>query len=74
MEGAHPTHKSARDSMKDTTTLSSPWGNGCSEHNLDGTLRTKGCLIGHCAFVPRMGSRTQNIELGPGPARSYNTK
>ena len=74
MEGAHTTHKAASDSMKDATTLSSPAGNGSSEHNPDGTLRTKGCVIGHRAFVPRMGSRTQNIELGPGPAQSYNTK
>ena len=74
MEGAHTTHKAASDSMKDATTLSSPAGNGSSEHNPEGTLRTKGCVIGHRAFVPRMGSRTQNIELRPGPARSYNTK
>jgi len=74
MEGAHTTHKAASDSMKDATTLSSPAGNGSSEHNPDGTLRTTGCVIGHRAFVPRMGSRTQNIELGPGPAQSYNTK
>jgi len=60
--------------MKDTTTLSSPAGNGSSEHNPDGTWRTKGCVIGHRAFVPRIESRTQNIELGPGPAQSYNTK
>jgi len=60
--------------MKDATTLSSPGGNGSSEHNPDSTLRTKSCVIGHRAFVPRMGSRTQSIELGPGPAQSYNTK
>jgi len=74
MEGAHTGHKAANDSMKDATTLSSPAGNGTSEHNLDSTLRTQGCVIGHHALVPRMGSRTQNIELGPGPAQSYNTK
>jgi len=74
VEGAHTTHKAASDSMKDATTLSSPAGNVSSEHNPDGTLRTKGCVIGHRAFVPRMGSRTQNIELRPGPAQSYNTK
>jgi len=74
MEGAHTTHKAATDNMKDTTTLSSPAGNGSSEHNPDGTLITKGSVIEHRAFVPRMGSRTQNIELGPGPAQSYNTK
>ena len=74
MEDPHTTHKAASDSLKDATTLSSPAGNGSSEHNLDCTLRTKGCVIGHRAFVPRMGSRTQNIELGPGPAQSYNTK
>jgi len=60
--------------MKNATTLSSPAGNRSSEHNPDGTLRTKGCVIGHCGLVPRMGSRTQNIELGPGPAQSYKTK
>jgi len=74
MEGIQTTHKAASDSMKDTTTLSSPAGNGSSEHNLDGTLRTKGCVIGHRAFVPPMGSRRHNIELGPGPAQSYNMK
>jgi len=74
MEGAHTTHKAASNSMKDATTLSSPAGNRGSEHNPDGTLRTKGYVIGHRPFVPRMGSRTQNIELGPGPAQSYNTK
>jgi len=60
--------------MKDATTQCSPAGNGSSEHNPDGTLRPKGCVIGQCAFVPRMRSRMQNIELGPGPAQSYNTK
>jgi len=74
MEGAQTTHKGASDSMKDATTMSSPAGNGSSEHNTDGTLRTKGWVIRHCAFVPRMGSQTENIELGPGPAHSYNTK
>jgi len=74
MEGAHTTHKAASDRMKDATTLSSPAGNGSSEHNPDGTLKTKGCVPGYRAFVARIGSRTQNIELGPGPAQSYNTK
>jgi len=74
MEGAHTTHKAASDSMKNATTLSSPAGNRSSEHNPDGTLRTKGYVIGHRAFVPRMVSRTQNIQLGPGPAQSSNTK
>jgi len=74
MEGAQTTHNAASDRMKDATTLSSPAGNGSSEHNPNGTLRTKGCVIGHRAFVPQMGSRTQNIELRPGPAQSYNMK
>jgi len=74
MEGPHTTDKAACHSMKDATTLYSPAGKGRWEHNLDCTLRTGGCVIGHRAFVPRMGSRTQNIELGPGPAQSYNTK
>jgi len=76
MEGAQTTHnlKAASDSIKDATTLSSPAGNSSGEHNPEGTLRIKGCVIGHCAFVPQMGSRRQNIELGPGPAQSYNTK
>jgi len=74
MERAQMTHKTASDSMNNATTLSSPAGNGSSEHNPNRTLRTNGCVIGHRAFVPRMGSRTQNIELGPGPAHSYNTK
>jgi len=60
--------------MKDATTVSSAAGNGSSQHNLESTLRSKDCVIGHRAFVPRMGSQTQNIELGPGPAQSYNTK
>jgi len=74
MEGAHTTHKTTSHSMKDATTLSSPAGNRSSEYNPDCTLRTKGCVIGHRAFVPRMGSRTQNIELGPRPAQSCNTR
>jgi len=74
MEGAHAAHKAARDSMKNATTLSSSAGNGSSEHNPNGTLRTKGWVIGHRAFVPGMVSQTQNIELGPWPAQSYNTK
>jgi len=74
MEGAQTTHNAASDSMKYATTLSSPAGNGSSEHNPDGTLRTKGCFIGHRAFVPPMGSRTHNIQLGPRLAQSYKTK
>jgi len=73
MEGAQTTHSAASDCMKNLTTLRSPAGNKSSEDNPDGTLRTKGCVIGHCAFVPRMGSPTQTIELGLGPAQSYNT-
>jgi len=60
--------------MKNATTQSSPVGNGSSKHIPEGTLRTKGCVIGHCAFVPWMESWTQHIELGPGPAQSYNMK
>jgi len=74
MEGAYTTNMAASDSTKDATTLSSPAGNRSSEHNPDRTLRTKSCVIGRRAFVPRMGSRPQNIELGPGPAQSYNAK
>jgi len=74
MEGAHTTHKAASDTMKDATTLSAPAGNGRSEHNPDCTLRTKGYVIGHSAIVPRMGSQTHNIELGPGQDQSYNTQ
>jgi len=73
MEGAQTTPKAVSDSMKDATTVSSPARNGSSEHNPEGTLRTKGCVIGHPAFVPQMGSQTHNIELGPGPAQSYTT-
>jgi len=74
MEGAQTAHKAASDSMKNATTLSSPAGNASSEHNLDGTLRTKACVIGQPAFVLRMGSRTQQIELGPRSAQSYYKK
>jgi len=74
MEGAHTTHKAASDSMKNAKTLSSPVGNGSSEHNPEGSLRTKGCLVRHRAFIPRIGSRPQNIELGPGAAQSFKTK
>ena len=74
MEGAHTTHKAASDSMKDATTLSSPAGNGSSEYNQYCTLWTQGSFIRPCAMVPRMGSWTKNIELGPGPAQAYNTK
>jgi len=45
MEGAHTTHKAARDNMKNATTLSCPAGNGSSEHNPNGTLRTTSCVI-----------------------------
>ena len=74
IEGTQTTYKAASDSMKDATTLGSPAGNGSSEHNPDVRLRTKGCDIGHRAFVTRMGPRTQSIEPGPRPARSYHTK
>jgi len=74
MEHAGPTHNAASDSMKDATGLRSPAGNGSSEDNLDGTLWMKGCVIGYCVFVPRMGSRRQNIELGPRLAQSNNKK
>jgi len=69
MAGTQTTHNAGSDSIKNATPLSSPAGNGSSEHNPNGTLRTKGCVIGHCAFVPQMGSRTQNIKHGPGPAQ-----
>jgi len=60
--------------MKNATTLGSPAGNESSKHILEGTLRTKGSVITHRALVPRIGSRTQHIELGPGPAQSYHMK
>jgi len=53
MKGTQTTHNAVSDSIKDATTLSSPAGNGSSEHNLDGTLRTKAC-VGYRAFVPQM--------------------
>jgi len=56
--------------MTDATALSSPAGNRSSEPNPGGTLRTKECVMRHGAFVLGMGSQTQNIELGPGPAQS----
>jgi len=65
MEGAQTTNKAASDSMKDATTVSSPAGNGSSKPNSYNTFRTKGSLIGHSALFPRMGSQTQNTELGP---------
>jgi len=74
MVGSQTTDNAASDSMKETRTLSSPAGNGRSELNPGGTLRTKGCVIDDGAIVPRMGLRTQNTELGRGPAQSYNTK
>ncbi|RPA88621.1 hypothetical protein L873DRAFT_1849652 [Choiromyces venosus 120613-1] len=64
----------AKDDTKDATTLSSPEGNANSKFNLDSTLRTKGCVIGHHTFVPRMAQRTKDIQLGPGPAPSYTSK
>jgi len=60
--------------MKDAPTLSFPPGNWSCEHNLNGTWRTKSWVIGQRAFVARMGSQTQNIQLGPGPVLAYNTK
>lgn len=67
-------HKTAGNSTKDATILGTSEGNASGKLNPDGTLRTKGCVIGHRAFVPRMASRKQNIKLGPGPAESYTTK
>jgi len=66
MEGAQTTHNTASDSMKDATILSSPTGNGSSEHNPDGTLRTKAGGIGHRAFILRMDHerRILNLNLG----------
>jgi len=74
MERTQTTHNAASDSIKDATTLSSPAGNRSSEHNQHSTWQTKGCVIGHHAFIPWMALRMQNIELGPRPAHSYNTK
>src|SRR5437868_12183887 len=58
----------------DATTLGSPEGNVFSKLNPDGTLRTKGCIIGHRLFAPRMEKRTKDIKLGTGPAPSYKSK
>src|SRR5205807_7149326 len=58
----------------DATTLGSPEGNAFSKLNPDGTLRMKGCIIGHHLFTPRIETRTKDIKLGPGPARSYKSK
>jgi len=66
MEGAQTTHKAASYSMKDATTLSSPAGNGSSEHNPDSTLRTKGCVIGHSAFVSQWNHERRIFNLDPG--------
>jgi len=74
MDGAQTTHNAASDSMKNATTLSSPAGNGSIQPNPNGTLRTKGCVIGPYAFVPRIESQAQNIDLGLRPAQSYNMK
>ena len=56
----------ANDRTKNTTMLSSPKGDVTRKHNPDGTWSMKACVIGHCLFVPRMGSKTQNIQLGLG--------
>ncbi|RPA88587.1 hypothetical protein L873DRAFT_1849661 [Choiromyces venosus 120613-1] len=64
----------AKDHTKDATTLSSPEGNAKSKFNPDSTLRTKGCVIEHHVFVPRMAQRTKDIQLRPGPAPSYTSK
>ena len=40
----------------------------------DGTLEIKGCIIGHRAFVPRMGKKKHDIELEQGPAETYVKK
>ena len=64
----------ANDYMKDATTFSSPEGNASNKLNPDGTLRTKGCIIGHRAFAPRIEKRTKDIKLGPGPSPSYKSK
>jgi len=64
----------ARNSTKDATTGGTPEGNASGKLNPDGTLRTKGCVIGHRVLVPQMASRTQNIDIAPGPAQTYTTK
>jgi len=56
MERTQTTPNAVSDRIKDATTKSSRAGNGSSEYNPDGTLRTKACVIGHGASVPRMGS------------------
>jgi len=64
----------AGNSTKDATTLGTPEGKASGKLNLDGTLRTKGSVIGHRALVARMAPRTQNIGIGPRPVQTYTTK
>jgi len=66
--------EAAGQNSKDATTLRDAGGNGKGNFNSDGTSRVKGCVIGHCTFVARMESRKHDIEVGPGPAQTYNTK
>ena len=72
--GVQADHGPANDNTKDVTMLSPAEGIASGKHNPESTLRTKDCVIGHCAFVPRMGSKTQNIQLEPGLAQSYMSK
>ena len=64
----------AGNSTKDATTLGTPEGNASGKLNPDGSLRTKGCAIRQRTFVAQMASRTQNIDIGPGPGQTYTTK
>ena len=70
---AQATHTTSNKDTEDATTLG-PQGNAGSALNPNDTLRTKGCVIGHRKFTPRMKPKTKNIKLGPGPAKTYTTK
>ena len=67
-------HDAADQENTEATTLSTQEGNIKGTKNPDGTLRTKGCVIGHRAFVPRRASKTKEIKFGPGPLQAYTTK
>ena len=70
---AQATHAATNSDIPDATTLV-PQGNVDSAQNPDGILRTKGCVIGHRKFTPRMKSKTKNIKLGLRPVKTYITK
>ncbi|KAG0644130.1 hypothetical protein HOY80DRAFT_997181 [Tuber brumale] len=58
----------------DAITFSSTEGNTSNKLNRNGTLRIKGCIIGHYSFAARMGKGMKDIKPWLGPLPSYKSK